>query len=585
MANRRAYLFLPASRFTVFAPSDEVFNRLPAGTLDSLKADANKLKSVIGYHVVLNTASTFFNSNAQDRLLNSATNQSIRINYYSLTHTQTAEGINITRKNIRVLNGVLHEIDGVLSPPLGNLTQIGNVRNDISTFLSLIQNAGLSVSLLFTADHSTTIFAPNDDAFKNVSKSVMDYLNGHPTDLAEVLRYHVVSQYSLYSIGMANSMSVLTADLHSENLIIFKDDSGNLSVNQAKILAKDISSVNGVIHIIDTVLIPPRVAIAIQDQGVVVGTILKMAWRKLSLIFSFIALSAAQFTQAPQLVDVLKAEGHYTIFTDLLQTTGYLSQLNSSSQFTVFAPSDEVFNRLPAGTLDSLKADANKLKEIIGYHVVLNSAYSFSPSSTQDRILTSAINQPVRINSYSLSHISTVEGVNITRRNVRALHGILHEIDGIMSPPLGNIVQIGSNRSDISTFESLITKAGLTTFFTTDHSTTIFVPNDSAFQRLSKETLDYLANHTSALADVLRYHVISQYSLYSIAMAHSASVPTADNRNLMIFKDASGNLYVNQAKILEKDISSVNGVVHIIDTVLIPPQVAVAIQDQGIVVG
>ncbi|KAI8761844.1 transforming growth factor-beta-induced protein ig-h3 [Biomphalaria glabrata] len=310
-----------------------------------------------------------------------------------------------------------------------------------------------------------------------------------------------------------------------------------------------------------------------------------MAWRKLSLIFSFIALSTAQFTQAPQLVDVLKAEGHFTIFTDLLQTTGYLSQLNSSSQFTVFAPSDEVFNRLPAGALDSLKADANKLKEVIGYHVVLNSAYSFSPSSTQDRILTTAINQPVRINSYSLSHISTVEGVNITRRNVRALHGILHEIDGIMSPPLGNIVQIGSNRSDISTFESLITKAGLTSFFTTDHSTTIFVPNDSAFQKLSKETLDYLANHTSALADVLRYHVISQYSLYSIAMAHSASVPTADNRNLMIFKDASGNLYVNQAKILEKDISSVNGVVHIIDTVLIPPQVAVAIQDQGIVVG
>ncbi|KAK0060669.1 transforming growth factor-beta-induced protein ig-h3 [Biomphalaria pfeifferi] len=314
-------------------------------------------------------------------------------------------------------------------------------------------------------------------------------------------------------------------------------------------------------------------------------TILKMAWRTLSLIFSFIALSAAQFTQAPQLVDVLKAEGHYTIFTDLLQTTGYLSQLNSSSQFTVFAPSDEVFNRLPAGTLDSLKADANKLKEIIGYHVVLNSAYSFSPLSTQDRILTSAINQPVRINSYSLSHISTVEGVNITKRNVRVLHGILHEIDGIMSPPLGNIVQIGSNRSDISTFESLITKAGLTSFFTTDHSTTIFVPNDSAFQKLSKETLDYLANHTSALADVLRYHVISQYSLYSIAMAHSASVPTADNRNLMIFKDASGNLFVNQAKILEKDISSVNGVVHIIDTVLIPPQVAVAIQDHGIVVG
>ncbi|KAI8761846.1 transforming growth factor-beta-induced protein ig-h3 [Biomphalaria glabrata] len=310
-----------------------------------------------------------------------------------------------------------------------------------------------------------------------------------------------------------------------------------------------------------------------------------MLWLRLIVIFTFVSLSSAQTTPGPQLVDALKAEGNFGIFVDLLQASGYLDKLNASTHFTVFAPTDAAFGKLPAGTVDSLKADANKLADVIGYHVILNSAFNLN--NNQDKVLTSANNHSIRINTYSVVHTQTAEGVNITKKNVRVLHGILHEINGVLSPPAGNIIELGSNRSDILTFESLVAQANLTTFFTNDHSTTIFVPNNDAFKKVSQPVLDYLSSHPSDLADVLKYHVIKQYSLYSIGMAHSLSLPSGDQHKdyLMILQESNGDLKVNSAKILEKDISSVNGVVHIIDTVLIPPRVTVAIEDQGVIVG
>ncbi|XP_059156137.1 uncharacterized protein LOC131941144 [Physella acuta] len=122
-----------------------------------------------------------------------------------------------------------------------------------------------------------------------------------------------------------------------------------------------------------------------------------------------------------------------------------------------------------------------------------------------------------------------------------------------MTPPLGNVVDIGANRSDFSMFESLVTKANLASFFT----------------------------------KVLKYHMVKEYSLYSVGMTHTMTVDSADQHHdtLMILEDGSGNIFVNHAKIIEKDISSINGVIHVVDTVLVPIRVQVQIEDEGIIVG
>ncbi|KAH9509918.1 hypothetical protein Btru_044609, partial [Bulinus truncatus] len=306
-----------------------------------------------------------------------------------------------------------------------------------------------------------------------------------------------------------------------------------------------------------------------------------------NVLFVFIVASLALTqAQSPELLDVLKADGHFNTVLDLLQTSGFLSQINASTHFTIFAPTDEALARLPAGTIDSLKADTAKLNDIIAYHVILNSTF-YVQATQQDTVLTSSNHHQIRINTYQLVHSQTVEGINITQRNIRVNHGIVHRIDGFMIPPGGNIIELGNTIPNISTFESLIKSANMTTYFTFDRSTTIFVPNDAAFAKVSPDVMSYLQSHPAALTDTLKYHVIREYSLYSIGMAHSLTVHSGDLHmdNLMILKDTSGGLSVNNAKILTTDIGSVNGVVHIIDTVLVPPRVLVAIADQGIVVG
>ncbi|XP_059156151.1 transforming growth factor-beta-induced protein ig-h3-like [Physella acuta] len=289
----------------------------------------------------------------------------------------------------------------------------------------------------------------------------------------------------------------------------------------------------------------------------------------------------------PGVVDALTANGHFTVFLDLLQASTMLPRINASNHSTIFAPTDAAFARMPAGTVDSLKADNSRLESVIGYHVALNTSYHIQQAAQQDRIINSSSGLPIRVNNYTLLHTVTAEGVNVTIKNIRVYHGYIHGIDGLMTPPVGNILDIGRTRQDISTFESLITKANLTHQFTTDHSTTFFVPNNDAFAKLSPQVMDYLSTHTAALADVLRYHLVKTYTMYSAGMLHSITVNSADQHHdtLMILEDASGNFFVNNAKIQEKDISSINGVVHIIDSVLIPSRVTVAIADAGIIVG
>ncbi|KAH9509925.1 hypothetical protein Btru_044631 [Bulinus truncatus] len=294
-------------------------------------------------------------------------------------------------------------------------------------------------------------------------------------------------------------------------------------------------------------------------------------------------------TTAPQLPDVedaLAADGRFTTFLQLLKATDLLDQINETDHFTIFASTDAAFAKLPAGTLDNLKASPAQLDDVIGYHVVLNTSFRVH-GTQQDTVLHSSTSQPIRINTYNVVHTVTAEGVNITVKNISVNHGYVHGIDGLMKPPLGNVVDLGSVRTDISTFESLLVQANLTTYFTSDHSTTTFIPNDDAFKKLTPDVLEYLNTHPADLAEVLRFHFVKQLSLYSLGMKHAFSIQSTDHNHdlLMLFEDDNGGMKVNHAKILEKDISSVNGVVHIIDSVLIPAKVLVAIEDSKVVIG
>ncbi|KAI8761835.1 transforming growth factor-beta-induced protein ig-h3, partial [Biomphalaria glabrata] len=286
----------------------------------------------------------------------------------------------------------------------------------------------------------------------------------------------------------------------------------------------------------------------------------------------------------PDVVSALTASGHFETFLDLLKPSGLLERINSSSHFTLFAPTDDAFAKLPADTFNALKSDPNQLALVLGYHVVLSS--SFKAGTQQDTVLKSSNGLPIRINTYSLIHSNAASGVNITLKNIPVVHGYIQGVNTVLNPPIGNIVQIAMNRTDLKTFTSWVISSNLVQFFLNDDDVTLFVPSDDAIKKLSPATLDYLNSHPSALTDVLKYHVMSDYTLFTIGMTHSMTLKSADQHHdlLMILEDGNGGLFVNHAKIVERDIACIEGVLHIIDNVLIPPHVLVAIQDASVAI-
>ncbi|KAK6975534.1 periostin, partial [Biomphalaria glabrata] len=254
--------------FTVFAPTDNAFTKLSPDAFEAIKNDPAKITELVNSHVVLNT-NLRIHGTMEDVLLKTINNHQVRINTYNVLHTVTANGVNITVKNIPIVHGLAHGIDSVLVAAPGNIMQIALNRTDLSTFTGLV----ISSNLLnfFTADKDITLFAPNNNAFSKLSGNVMSYLQSHPADLAETLRFHVVRTITLFSLGMIHGVTIPSADNHHDNLMLLQAADGSLNVNTAKILVKDLIATDGVIHVIDTVLIPTHVLVRIQDQGIIVG--------------------------------------------------------------------------------------------------------------------------------------------------------------------------------------------------------------------------------------------------------------------------------------------------------------------------
>ncbi|XP_059156134.1 periostin-like [Physella acuta] len=291
-------------------------------------------------------------------------------------------------------------------------------------------------------------------------------------------------------------------------------------------------------------------------------------------------------TRFPDVVSALVANGHFTVFLDLLNSSGLLPRINSSAHFTIFAPTDDAFARLSADDFDKIKNNQTRLAEIVGFHVVLTTNYRIH-GTQQDDVLKSSNNFPIRINTYNILHTVAADGVNITIKNIPILHGLAHGLDGVLTPPTQSIMQLSLNRPDISTFAKWVVDANLLNFFTNDKDVTVFIPNNAAFAKLSSDITTFLNSHHANMAETLKFHVVNAMTLFSIGMTHSISLTSGNNHHdgLMILQDSVGALSVNHAKIVEKDIITTDGVVHIIDSVLVPPRVLVALQDQGIVVG
>ncbi len=501
--------------FTVFAPTDAAFNKLGKATIDGLLADPAALKSVLLYHVL--------------------SGEKMAADVLSMSSAKTVEGspvvfkqsgnqvyvnnARITTTDIQAKNGVIHVIDTVITPPSMNIVETAAANPQFKTLVAAVQAAGLVDTL--QGEGPFTVFAPTDAAFNKLGKATIDSLLADPEALKSILLYHVVSGavYSGDAAQLASAKTVNGAD------IVITQRSGQLYINGARVVTSDIRTTNGVIHVIDTVILPPSMDI----------------------------------------VEAAAANPNLTTLVAAVQAAGLVDTLKGEGPFTVFAPTDFAFNQLGKATIDALLADPEALKSILLYHAVSGKVYSGDAANlTSAKTVNGA---PIAITQRG--GLLYINGARVTVANVQATNGVIHLIDVVITPPSMDIVETAAANPQFKTLVAAVQAAGLVDTLQGEGPFTVFAPTDAAFNRLGKATIDSLLADPEALKNILLYHA-TEGAQYSGDLIGKSSLKMANGAEAAL-EVKYGQVYINGARVITSNILTSNGVIHVIDTVILPP--------------
>jgi transforming growth factor-beta-induced protein len=280
---------------------------------------------------------------------------------------------------------------------------------------------------------------------------------------------------------------------------------------------------------------------------------------------------------APQQMDIVETAASNSDFSTLVaavQKAGLVDALKGSGPFTVFAPTNQafenLFNALGVNGIDDLSAEA--LTPILLYHVIgaefkstdLTSGYAGTLNTSAPG--NNSIVVQIDINSGSVKINSDI---NVTEADIEASNGVIHVIDKVMLPP--DIVDIAIANSNFSILVSAVVKAGLVDALKGEGPFTVFAPTNTAFEMLFADLgingIDDLT--AEQLAPILLYHVVSG-NVRSTDVS-SQSVPTLNGASMEIEVSNSGVTINGNSNVIAVDVQGTNGVIHVIDKVILPP--------------
>jgi transforming growth factor-beta-induced protein len=264
-------------------------------------------------------------------------------------------------------------------------------------------------------------------------------------------------------------------------------------------------------------------------------------------------------SSAPKdIVDTAVQAGSFNRLAGALEAAGLVSALKGAGPFTVFAPTDAAFDAFEAanpGVLGGLGKD--ELTAILTYHVLSGAAVR-SSALKDGQVVTTLNGSPALIRTNGGGAIADAR---VTTADVVASNGVIHVIDRIILPPANDIVATAIAAGSFDTLASALTEAGLVDELQGKGPFTVFAPTDAAFAELSA------VPDGDALRDVLLYHVVSG-AVGSGDLA-TGSVPTLlSGESLAV--SLSGGVGIDAASVTQANIITKNGVIHVVDSVLIP---------------
>jgi transforming growth factor-beta-induced protein len=285
---------------------------------------------------------------------------------------------------------------------------------------------------------------------------------------------------------------------------------------------------------------------------------------------------AAKNTQSGTVVEIAAGNPAFSTLVTAVKAAGLAETLSSKGPFTVFAPTNEAFAALPKGTLEALLKPENRdlLRKVLTYHVVSGDLMAKDLRSGQvATVAGSAV--AVKVQNGKVS----VNNANVINADVDATNGVIHVIDRVLLPPelmaarptqAGTIVEIAASNPSFSTLVTAVKAAGLAETLSSKGPFTLFAPTDEAFAALPKGTLEKLLKpeNRNLLRKVLTYHVVSgDLMAKDLRSGHVKTVAGS----AVAVKVRNQGISVNNAKVVKADINAKNGVIHVIDRVLLPP--------------
>src|SRR5690349_10132048 len=282
------------------------------------------------------------------------------------------------------------------------------------------------------------------------------------------------------------------------------------------------------------------------------------------------ASTASRSGGETNIVQTALAAGQFTTLASLLTKAGLVDTLSNGGPFTVFAPTDAAFAKVPKATLDALAANPAQLKSVLLYHVVPGRVTAADVVKLDSAKTLEGRSLAINVRDSSVF----IDGAKVTTPDVTASNGVIHVIDSVLIPkdataaPAKNIVQTAIAAGQFKTLASLLTKAGLAGTLQGKGPFTVFAPTDAAFAKVPKATLAALGKDKAKLRAVLLYHVVKgRLSAAKVAKLHSVRTLNGDKVRITV---RAGKVRVGGARVTATDIGASNGVIHVLDRVLIP---------------
>ncbi len=399
---------------------------------------------------------------------------------------------------------------------LANLDALG-----LTTLRSALDASGLAPTLQEMGPF--TLLAPTNEAFDALPAGTLDALfePSNVDQLRDVVNYHITDgDNSVDALLGLNSIVTLQGDE-----VLLDSIAAALVVNDAAVITPDVTSSNGRLHVIDSVLTPPV-----------------------------------------PVIETLQSRGFNTLVT-AIQAAGLEGAVNGGN-FTVLAPTDAAFDALPAGELESLLTPGNEaeLQSLLQFHLVPGPRRASELLAASS---TTSLEGPLQF--YALGADGPrFNTANMIGTNLPAEAGLIHTLDSVvlLPPSLTKLLdQLG-----YTTLADLLLSTDLQNTLIEPGPFTFFAPTNEAFAALPPEQLAFLSDpaNVAALTQLLNYH-ISPGALQVSDLVNLSSIDSLEGSAIGLSLDGANLLINGSTTISSANYYAVNGVLHGIDQVLVIP--------------